>query len=101
MARECERCAGATEEVFLCELTGEHVCGSCEDEPEHYTLHAKTAEGDQFLGRGQCGACGTQDVALTYRSGLDLFLCLPCHAQPNIEAILVDELIEKLEERPD
>ena len=98
MLWECERCARDTDEVFLCELTGERVCGSCEDKPEHDALHANAEGRNQFLHYGQCGACGTQDVALTYSLGLDLFLCFPCHAQPNLGVILVDEIIEKLEE---
>ena len=98
---ECDRCGRSTDEVFLCDLTDEHVCRACEDEPNHDALHAGAEGRDQFLHYGQCGSCGDKEVPLTYRSGLDLFICLPCHAQPNLGAILVEELIEKLDERPD
>ena len=101
MFRKRERRSQDTDDIFLCEQTGEHVCGRCEDEPDHNALHANAEGRDQFLRHGQCEACETQDVPITYRLGLDLFLCLPCHAQPNLGAILADKLIENLKERPD
>ena len=92
MFSECERCGRLTDERFLCELTGEYVCGPCEDEPNHDALHASAEGRDQFRHHGQCGACGAENVPLTYRLGLDLFVCLPCHVQPNLGPILVEEI---------
>lgn len=97
----CERCSRQTDELFLCQLTNEHVCGKCEDEPDHDALHAEAEGRDKFRHLGQCGACGTEDVLVTYRLGLDLYVCLPCHLQPNLGGILVEELLNKLDHRPD
>ena len=47
----------------------------------------------------RCGACGAQDVSLTYRPGLDLFVCLPCNAQPNLGAILIEEFLARFKNR--
>ena len=47
----------------------------------------------------QCGACGAQDIPLTYRLGLDLFVCRPCNAQPNLGAKLVEEFFARYKNR--
>ena len=93
MSSECKHCGRLTDDLFLCELTIDFVCGACENEPNHDALHAKLEGRDQFNHHGKCGACGTEGVQLTYRPGLDLSICLPCHAQPNLGAILVEKFL--------
>lgn len=102
MPKDCERCGREIfDEACSCPVTGESwVCGPCEDEPGHDALHARAEGRDQFNHHGQCGACGTENVPLTFRLGLDLFVCLPCHLQPNLGSILVQEMIDRHQSPP-
>ena len=98
MSTPCERCGREyIGDSFWCPLTGQWVCGPCESEPSHDAFHASAEGRDQFNHHGQCGACGTENVPLTFRLGLDLFVCLPCHLQPNLGAIIVQDLIDRNE----
>ena len=90
--RECD---GMAVDFYWCPATNGNVCGNCEEEPNHDALHAIVEGRDQFNHNGQCGACGAENVPITYRPGLDLFVCLPCHAQPNPGSILVEALRNK------
>lgn len=40
-------------------------------------------------GYGECAMCG-DNGQLIYRPGLDLFLCFPCHQQPNIGGVALE-----------
>jgi len=62
---------------------------------DRYECWEKGGQGTQYPWHGECGACGACGP-LTYRLGLDLFVCRQCNETPGLGGILVDRLVAEV-----
>ena len=63
---------------------------------DRYACWEKGGEGSHYPWEGVCGACG-KHRPLTYRLGLDLFVCQICNETPGLGQRLVQEFVDKVE----